>query len=617
VPSPYTAFTTRPEIRGTFGVAATTHWIASSVAMGMLERGGNAFDAAVAAGFALQLLEPHLCGPGGEAPIIFWSEREKTARVLCGQGVTPDALTPERIRGLGLHLVPGTGLLPACVPGQFDAWMVLLRDYGTMSPREVLEPAIHYAKGGVPIVPRIAQAIRAVQKLFEDEWPGSRAIFLPGGKPPGVRDLLRNAAIGATYERVLLAAERVGGDRTRQIEAARDAWYRGFVAEAIDRFCRQTPVLDTTGERHTGLLTGEDMARWQATYDAPATLDVGRHRVAKCGFWSQGPVLLQSLGIATAAGLDRLTPADTLGADFVHVVTESLKLAMADRDTWYGDPQFADVPGATLLSPAYLAARRGLIGDMASLEHRPGEPDGRRRPFPDWQAAKADVKMDQYFFGLGEPTFADLPDDDEVDASGVMAGDTVHLDIIDRWGNMVSATPSGGWLSSSPVIPALGFPLGTRGQMFWLEDGHPAMLGGRRRPRTTLSPSLAFRDGEPWAAFGTPGGDQQDQWQLALFLRVAIAGMNWQEAIDAPAWHTKHNPTSFWPRQAAPGALSMEGRWPAAVVQALEARGHRVTVGDPWSEGRLTAASREETRGGRVLKAAANPRGMQGYAVGR
>jgi gamma-glutamyltranspeptidase / glutathione hydrolase len=612
---PYTAFTTRPEIRGTFGVVASTHWIASSVGMAMLERGGNAFDAAIAAAFSLQLLEPHLNGPGGEVPVIFWSEREQRARVLCGQGVAPQAATLDHFRSRGLHLVPGTGLWPAVVPGAFDAWLQLLRDYGTMSLADVLAPAIGYAQNGVPLVPRIVQAIGAVKKLFEDEWPGSAAIYLPGGRVPSVREIFRNPSTGATYARVLAEAERAGGgQRERVIEAARRIWSQGWVAEAIDRFVRETPVLDTTGERNRGLLTGEDIAGWSASYDAPATIDYGRYTVAKCGIWSQGPMLLQTLALLRGTDIARCDP---LGADFVHLVTEAAKLALADRDTWYADPDMVASPLDALLAERYTAERRALIGERASLEHRPGAPAGKRGRFPDWRAAAADVKMDQYFYGLGEPTFAELPDDDEVDPHGVMAGDTVHLDVIDRWGNMVSATPSGGWLSSSPVIPALGFPLGTRGQMFWLEPEHPSVIAPRKRPRTTLSPALAFRDGQPWAVFGTPGGDQQDQWQAALFLRVALHGMNWQEAIDAPGWHTKHNPTSFWPRQAQPGVLSMESRWSSGVLDALAARGHKLTIGEPWSEGRLTACAREDTAAGRILKAAANPRGMQGYAVGR
>lgn len=616
---PYTDFTTRPEIRGTFGVVASTHWLGTAVGMGILERGGNAFDAACGSAFTLQLAEPHLNGPLGEVPVIFWSEREQRSRVLCGQGVSPAKATLDHFRSRGLHLVPGTGLAPATVPGAFDAWMQLLRDYGTMRLRDVLEPAIGYAKNGVPLVPRIVQAISAVEQLFKDEWPGSAAIYLPDGRPPSVRGLLRNPSVAALYTKVVEQAERASGDRDAQIEAARRSWYKGFVADAIDQFCRDTPVIDTTGARHTGFLSADDMARWQATYEDPVTTDFGRYRIAKCGFWSQGPTLLQSLAILRGTDIAKM---DANGPDFMHHVTEALKLGLADRDTWYGDPNHVDVPAAALLSETYAAERRALIGLNASYEHRPGAPGGRGRPFPDWLACKRDVKMDQYFHGLGEPTFAELPnevrDDDEVEADGRLNGDTVHFDIIDRWGNMVTATPSGGWLSSSPVIPALGCPLGTRGQMFWFEDGHPSVLAPNKRPRTTLSPTLAFRDGKPWAVFGTPGGDQQEQWSLMVFLRVALHGLNWQEAIDAPSWHTKHNPTSFWPRQAQPGMLAVESRWPADVLHALARRGHKITVGEPWSEGRLTACAREDLAGGgRLLKAAANPRGMQGYAAGR
>jgi len=606
-------FTTRPEIRGTYGVAASTHWMASSVAMRMLELGGNAFDAAAAGGLSLQIFEPHLNGPGGEVPIIYWHEQKAELKVICAQGPAPQAATIKHFRDMGLNLVPGTGLLAATVPGAFDGWMLMLRDHGSLPLATILEPLIHYARHGAPLVPRIRSAILAVKQLFKDEWPASAATYLPGGDVPGVDHLLANPGIAATYERVLKEAQQAGSDRVVQIEAARAAWYRGFVAEEIDAYCRHTAVLDTTGERHKGLLTAEDMARYSARLEAPLTMDYGRYRVAKCGLWSQGPNLLQQLAILKGVDLAAMGPQS---ADFVHHIVEAAKLALADRDAWYGDPDFADIPGAALLSEEYAAQRRAQIGASASLELRPGAPGGRQPHFPDWKAAQADVKKDQYFHGLGEPTFAELPADDDV-VRGVLRGDTCHIDVIDRWGNMVSATPSGGWLSSSPVIPNLGFALNTRGQMFWLEEGHPASLAPGKRPRTSLSPSLALRDGQPWAAFGTPGGDQQDQWQTILFLRLANFNLNLQEAIDLPAWHTSHMLASFWPRQPQLNALTVEGRMAPDVVRELARRGHKVTVGEPWSEGRLSIATRERNGAGLLLRAAANARGMQGYAVGR
>lgn len=606
-------FTTRPELRGTFGVAASTHWLATAAAMGALERGGNAFDAAVTGAFVLQVVEPHLNGPGGEVPILLWSERERTARVICGQGVAPQAATIERFRALGFELVPGVGLLPACVPGAFDAWMLLLRDHGTMRLRETLEPAIGYAENGYPAVPRIAQAILAVRRLFLDEWPSSAAVYLPGGNVPAPGELFRNRQLAATYRRVLAAAESGGADRVAQIEAARRAWYEGFVAEAIDAFYRRSHLLDSSGERHAGLLTGQDLAQWRASYEDPVTLEYGRYRVAKCGPWSQGPVFLQQLALLRGMDIGAMDP---LGADFTHAVIEAAKLAFADRDAWYGDPRAADVPLATLLSEAYAAERRRLIlRERASHAPHPGAPDGRAPRRPDFAATAEALARQGFAFGAGEPTFAELPRDPA--GAELFVGDTCQVDVIDRWGNMVAATPSGGWLSGSPVVPELGFGLGTRLQTTWLDATLPNALRPGYRPLTTLSPTLALRDGEPYLALGTPGGDQQDQWQVQLFLRHAHHGFGLQHAIDAPAWHMEHYIASFWPRRHYPGRVVVEGRTPEAVVWALKLKGHRVSVGEPWSEGRLSACARERRGSGFLLRAAANPRGMQGYAAGR
>jgi gamma-glutamyltranspeptidase/glutathione hydrolase len=307
------------------------------------------------------------------------------------------------------------------------------------------------------------------------------------------------------------------------------------------------------------------------------------------------------------------------GAEFIHTVTEAGKLAFADREAWYGDPEFTDVPLDDLLSAAYNDERRALIGATASLDLRPGRPGGREPELPGFATAPfgaADLA------GAGRARRAS--GNPGVDATSgepltrsinehPRRGDTCHLDVADRWGNVVTATPSGGWLQSSPVIPSLGFCLGTRAQMFTLTPGLPATIAPGKRPRTTLSPSLALRDGDPYLAFGTPGGDQQDQWSLGFFLNHVHHGMNLQQAIDFPAFHSAHAPSSFYPREAFPGRLDIESRTPAEVIEELRRRGHEVNVQGPWSLGRISAVSRH----GGMLHAAANPRGMQGYAAGR
>ena len=614
-------FTTRPEIEGTFGVVTSTHWIATAVGMATLEKGGNAFDAAVATAFTLQVVEPHLNGPGGDVPVILYDVRRGRPEVICGQGPAPAGATIAYYRSLGLDLVPGTGLLAACIPGMFDTWMLLLRDYGTLRLADVLTPAIAYAANGHPLVERANATIATVEQLFRQHWPTSAAVYLPDGKVPATGALFTNKTLAATYTRILHEAEAAGPDRELQIERARKLWSQGFVAEAIDRFCRMQCLMDTSGEPHRGVLTGDDMARWQARVEAPLTYGYGSYTVCKAGPWTQGPVVLQQLALLKGFGLGRVSPTDP---DFIHLVVECAKLAYADRETFYGDPDFVDVPMQTLLSDAYNKERRALVTDRASLDLRPGKVDGfgGRVQVRVADGARAAVGSS----GAGEPTVGriDWTHDEDDDPSrpavepavqpmGAAPGDTVHFDIVDQSGNMVSATPSGGWLQSSPVIPELGFCLGTRAQMFWLDEQHPAALMPGKRPRSTLTPTLALRDGEPYLAWGSPGGDQQDQWVTQFFLRHVHAGMNLQEAIDAPAWHSEHFPSSFWPRTARPGVLVVENRLPSATIEELRQRGHIVEVGPAWSEGRLTAASRV----GRRRRAAANPRGMQGYAAGR
>ena len=605
-------FTTRPELKGTFGAVASTHWLASAAGMAVLENGGNAFDAAVAMGFALQVVEPHLNGPGGEVPIILHqAERGGTGRteVICGQGVAPAGATIAHYRGLGLDLVPGSGLLATVVPGSFDAWMLMLRDYGSKRPREILKYAIEYAGGGYAVVPMINETIGRVEALFRDEWPTSAALYLPNGTIPKPGSLFRNETLARTYERLLQAGEAAGDGREAQIDAMRDAWYRGFVAEAIDAFCRSNELMDSSGERHGGVLTADDMAGWQATKEAPLRYDYHGFSILKGDAWGQGPVLLQQLALLRGFDLSAMEPT---GPDFVHTVVECAKLAFADRESYYGDPKFVDVPMETLLSESYNDARRRLVGGAASLELRPGEIAG--------YGSRLDHALHDHGYessgfsalGGGEPT-VQTGEAPRVEADAMAPGDTCHLDVIDHEGNMVSATPSGGWLQSSPNIPELGFCLNSRAQMFWLEEGVPASLAPGKRPRTTLSVNLAERDGEPYMVFGTPGGDYQDQWNLGFLLRHLHHDMNLQEAIDAPSFQTDHMPSSFWPRNADLGSLSVEGRFPEETVSELKTRGHNVTVTEDWALGRMSAVSKEDG----MVKAAANPRFMQGYAIAR
>ncbi len=567
-------------------MVASTHWLATAAGMAVLEQGGNAFDAAVATGFTLQVVEPHLNGPGGDLPALVWPAGRDRPLVLCAQGPAPRAATIERYRNeLGLALIPGTGPLAAVVPGSFGGWIALLREHGTLPLRDVLHFAIGYAEEGYPAVAAIGAGIRRVEQLFRDDWTTSVDVYLPIPEPG---TLHRNRALAETYRRILAEAEAASTDRDTQLGAAHDCWYRGLVAEEIVRF-QEREWLDSSGERHAGLLAEDDLRDWVPTWEDPLSVDYHGYEVFKAGAWSQAPVFLQQLRLLEGFDLGGMGQAS---AEWVHTITECAKLAFADREAWYGDPDFADVPLVELLSRDYAEERRALLSDVASSELLPGSPSGRE-PRLAHPVAGAPVAP-----GVGEPT----------------RGDTVHLDVVDRSGNMVSATPSGGWLWGAPVIPSLGFPLGTRAQMFWLEEGLPNSLEPGKRPRTTLSPTIAARGEETCVALGTPGGDQQDQWTLHVFLSHVHHGLDLQAAIDAPNHHTEAFPSSFYPRETLPRHVAVEERAGAETIDGLRRRGHDVEVSGPWTLGRVTAVGREQ---GGILTAGANPRGGQGYAAGR
>lgn len=595
--TPPPTFTTRPTLSGSFGMSASTHWLATATAQSVLERGGNAFDASVAAAFVLHVVEPHLNGPGGDLVGIFHAADASHPEILMGQGPAPAGATIEHFRAEGLDLVPGAGALAAAVPGAVDAWLLLLRDHGTWELADVLAYAIGYARDGHPLLPQAAATIARVAELFRDEWTTSADLWMPEGAPPEAGSIVRNPAYADVLDGLIHASCTVRDDgpvgRAARIDSARHEWRTGQVAQEAAAFAAR-PHRHSAGGHHAGLITTDDFARFEAGYEPASSVTFRGRTVAKAGAWTQGPALLQALAILEPLADDLLDPSTEAGA---HTLLEVQKLALADRDAWFGD-DVVDLD--TLLDEDYLAERRALLTGEASVEFRPGSPGGATPFRPPLRTDRGVVEA-----STGEPTVA---------RTGATRGDTCHLDVVDRWGNIVSATPSGGWLQSSPTIPSLGFCLGTRLQMTWLEPGAPSSLLPGRRPRTTLSPTLVLRDGVPEFAVGTPGGDQQDQWQLPVLLRMIVGGYTAQEAIDAPSLHTTAMPESFWPRTWTPAGAVVEDRLGDAVIEGLERRGHRITRAGDWSLGRVSAVGR---RADGTLWAAANPRGMQGYAAGR
>ncbi len=573
-------------MRALSGVVSSTHWLATQAGLRVLAAGGNAVDAAVAAGFVLQVVEPDMNGPGGEVVALVCHPAEPGVRVVCGQGVAPAAATHGLFADLGLHLVPGCGPLAATVPGAFGAWTLMLSRWGTAELDDVLSDAIGYAQRGYPVTDRIAATIGAVAPVFTANWPTSAGTWLSRGTAPASGTALTNAALADTWTRLLKESHASGPGRHERLATASDAWYRGFVAEEIEHFCARTAVRDVSGGVHRGLLTQDDLGAWQPRVEDPVLFDFGELTVAKTGPWGQCPVFCQQLAL-----LDGL---DLGGPDRVHVLVESAKLAFADREAWYGDPRFFDVPLAALLDRGYADGRRAAIGDQASPGLCPGTPGGRRPRLPVIRGSEPGTDWGS----------AMLPT--------VGPGDTCHIATADASGIMVSATPSGGWLQGSPVIPRLGFPLGTRAQMFWLQPGLAASLAPGARPRTTLSPTIVLRRGEPWLAFGTPGGDKQDQWSLWAFLAMLGESRGLAAALAAPRGHVTHFPSSFYPRTAA-GHVVVEADIGEAVIGRLRGKGHQVREVRPGSLGRVAVAGRD----GRRLVAAADRRGGCAAADGR
>jgi gamma-glutamyltranspeptidase/glutathione hydrolase len=568
-------------------MVATEHYLSALIGVQVLQRGGNAVDAAVAAIFAEGVVNPHMHTIGGEVPMLISMADAPQVVAINGNTAAPRRATLEWFADQNLSIIPGEGLLAAGAPAALDALITALDRFGTMPLADVLQPALELARDGFPVHPGLRgpsdyllfSIWHSVEK-FQAHWPTSAQLYLPQGRLPEMGEIFRNPDLAGVFER-LLQAERSATSQGRSagLKAARDFFYRGEIAHQIASFVR----------RHGGLLDLDDLAEFETKVETPVSTTYRGYEVFKCGPWSQGPVFLQQLRLLE--GYDVRALGHNTAA-YIHLIAEAAKLAFADRETYYGDPDFVPVPMAELLSDAYTAVRRTLIDPhRASLELRPGDPlhgkPLRSGPGPlvgrEWQRG------------------------------------TVHVAVVDGQRNLVAATPSGAWLSGSPVVEGVGFPLGTRIQVFYLERGHPNALAPRKRPRTTLTPSLVRRDGKPFMAFGTMGLDQQDQWTLQCFLNIVEFGMPLQEAIEAPKFSSKHFPSSIYPHTADPGVLRVEGRIPYDIQRTLQAKGHQVVIQPDWIEGYVVGVQVDADRS--VVYGGADPRGelatlLPAYAIG-
>jgi gamma-glutamyltranspeptidase/glutathione hydrolase len=571
-------------------MVATEHYLSAEAGMRILQAGGNAFDAAVAATLAEGVLNPHMHTFGGEVSALIYSAREKKVAAINGDTVAPRAATIEWFKRHEIPLIPFTGVLAAGPCAAPDALLTTLERFGSLRFSQVVEPALELAEGGFPLHKALRGpapaymltdfSIAGNANHFRKAWPSSAKVYLPGDRLPEVGEVLKNPDLGRTFRRLIAAEDKAQSQgRAHGLAAAREAFYHGEIAQ----------VIAAHAQAQGGLLAVEDLAGFRCKIEEPVALNYRGYEVYKCGPWSQGPVFLQQL--AMLEGYD-LAAMGHNSPDYIHTVVESLKLAFADREQYYGDPDFVQVPLAGLLSKEYAASRRTLIDSRrASVEQRPGNPR----------------------------TGAVLLTGEEIFAARNWGPGTVYVTVVDKERNMASFTPSGAWIPSSPVIDGLGFPLGTRVQTFYLDPRHPNALVPGKRPRTTLTPTLVLRNGAPCMVFGTPGGDQQDQWTLQFFLNVVEFGMEVQDAIEAPRFSSAHFPSSFYPHNAVPGSLRVEERIPEAVRQELAARGHKIEMKEGWSEGDVLAIYVDLERG--ILRGGADPRGeqskrMPSYAIG-
>ena len=569
--------------RGTHAAVAAGSEQATEAGMRMLYRGGNAVDAGVATTLAASVYEFSHFGMGGEAPILIRTKDGKV-HAIAGVGTMPKMATAEFFRQRKLQpgeimsppekgglkgMVPVAGLMPALVPGMVDAVLVALREYGTKSFSEVVQPAIELADG-MAIDETRSMAIDRSRRFF-DLWPDSKRVFLPEGRTPRPGEIFRQPDLARTLRSMVEAekkAHTAGASRVAAIDAVRDYFYRGDIARRIDAFSRA----------HQGLLRYEDFAAFHLQPEDPVSTTFHGYEVYKPGFWSQGPSLIEAMNILESYDLASMRFNST---EYIHTLVEALKLAYADRDTYYGDPKFNQIPSARLLSKEYAAERRKQIGALASLDFRPGR-IGEHPP-----AHPSHVEMVRY----------------KID-DALMARDTTCVNAMDKDGIVFSATPSGAWLPSV-IAGDTGIPLTERAQSFLLVEGHPNELAGGKRPRVTLSPTLVTRGGRMFAALATPGGDNQDQSLLQVLLDVITFGMNPEMAVEAPRFQTRHLVSSFDNHAMNPGDLLLDERIPTSVMTELAERRHRVSTRPKWSSGAAPVMIRITPEG--VFEAGADP----------
>ncbi|WP_336971648.1 gamma-glutamyltransferase family protein [Sphingobium aromaticiconvertens] len=540
--------TLRPEIVGNFGIVAAGRHYAVAAGTRILMAGGNATDAGVAAVFAAAVTEISHFGFGGEAPTIIYDAKTNKASVVSGQGIAPGLATPDKFAEAGV--IPGNGPNGGTVPAMVDAMALALQLNGTMTLDQVMQPAIELADGFV-MYNFLAEVFVSQQKATS-KYKSAYDTYYPGGKLPKTGEIFRQPNLARTMraiaeaDRAVLARTK---DRKAAIQAGRDAFYKGDIARRIGA------AMEADG----GLMRYDDLARYKGKVEAPAMTSVFGYTVCKAGFWSQGPAMLMALNIAEAAGIASMEP----GSDpYLHTVAESIKLAFDDRNAFFGDPDFAAVPARGLLSKAYAVQRAKLIGPRASLEHRFGDPwafEGKKRSTPSFTPHMLKRK-------------------------GGPVADTTAIEVVDKQGNLFSCTPSSGWLLGGAYIAGdTGVPMSNRLTVFDLDPESPNVLVPGKRPRTTLSPSMVLKEGAPYLAIGTPGGDNQDQQIMNVLLRVLAFNQPLQAAIEAPRINSNHFHGSFAIKKDEPGVLEIEDRIPADIRAALTARGHKLDVLGPYA----------------------------------